>query len=224
MRVLPPSPSRRSSRIALLAVLLSTGVLAAGCGGGDGSSDASASASASPSADLPTGNVEVPSGVELTEAGAGLDFGKPAVVAYEPSTAKSSVLSLTVTQVRTGRIRDLAAYQLDARTKKSTPYYVDYTARNVGTGDLAGAAVPLYAVDADDSLVQPSSFTSAFTACPSTPLPKKFAKGAKTTGCLVYLLPDRGKLTGVSFRPVQEFAPITWTGDVEAPAKAASKG
>ena len=32
--------------------------------------------------------------------------------------------------------------------------------------------------------------------------------------CLVYLAPERGKLTAVSFRPTQEFDPITWTGKV----------
>ena len=64
---------------------------------------------------------------------------------------------------------------------------------NVGTGDLGGAAVPLFAVDGADSLIQPSTFTNAFDRCPSTPLPAEFAAGATTTGCLVYLLPDRGR-------------------------------
>ena len=221
MRVLPPSPSRRSSRTALLAVLVSSGLLVAGCGGGDASAGASASASTSPSASQPTTDVEVPDGVELTAAGTGLDLGQDAVVPYEPGGAGSdgSVLSLRVASVRTGTVKDLAAYQLDARTRRSTPYYVRWSAENVGTGDVGGAPVPLYAVDSDDSLVQPSSFTSSFTTCPSTPLPKKFGQGRKTSGCLVYLLPDRGKLTGVSFRPVQQVAPITWTGEVQPVAK-----
>ena len=35
-------------------------------------------------------------------------------MAYEPNTQRSSVLALTVDSVQTGRISDLAAYQLDA--------------------------------------------------------------------------------------------------------------
>ena len=34
------------------------------------------------------------------------------------------------------------------------------------------------------------------------------------TTCLVYLSPKHGDLTAVSFRPTQDFNPITWTGKV----------
>ena len=32
---------------------------------------------------------------------------------------------------------------------------------------------------------------------------------------MVYLAPDKGKLTAVSFRPSQEFDPIIWTGELD---------
>ena len=35
--------------------------------------------------------------------------------------------------------------------------------------------------------------------------------------CLVFLAPKKGDLTAVSFRPTQEYDPITWTGDLEKP-------
>ena len=37
--------------------------------------------------------------------------------------------------------------------------------------------------------------------------------------CLVYLAPNKGDLLAVSFRPVEEFNPITWSGAVKLPEK-----
>jgi hypothetical protein len=47
--------------------------------------------------------------------------------------------------------------------------------------------------------------------------------------CLVFLAPKKGDLTAVSFRPTQEFDPITWTGELQKPkppkpGKGKSKG
>ena len=33
----------------------------------------------------------------------------------------------------------------------------------------------------------------------------------------MFLSPQKGALTAVSFRPTQEFDPITWTGELQAP-------
>ena len=35
--------------------------------------------------------------------------------------------------------------------------------------------------------------------------------------CLVYLSPDKGDLTAVSWRPTEEDVPITWTGELVKP-------
>lgn len=223
-----PTPARRGSRAPrtlaprLLLPAFALALVVTGCGGSD-AGETPSKAATSPAADLPTGGVEVPEGVTPTEAGTSLELGETATVAYEPNTSKASVLDLTVTKVQTGRIADLAAFQLDAATKRATPYYVSVRVENVGTGDLGGAAVPLFAVDSEDTLVQPSTFTSAFDRCPSTPLPDEFGKGKKFTGCLVYLVPDGGELTAVSFRPLQTFEPITWEGKVQPPAPAKKK-
>ena len=46
--------------------------------------------------------------------------------------------------------------------------------------------------------------------------------------CLVFLAPNKGDLTAVSFRPTQDYDPITWTGELEKPeaepARASDKG
>ncbi|MEO5711836.1 MAG: hypothetical protein ABIQ59_18655, partial [Nocardioidaceae bacterium] len=66
-------------------------------------------------------------------------------------------------------------------------------------------------------------FTTSFKPCPSKSLPKKFPAGASLSTCLVFLSPDRGTLESVSYRPSQEFNPITWTGDLSTPKPAPKK-
>ncbi|HSK33981.1 MAG TPA: hypothetical protein VK903_10890 [Propionicimonas sp.] len=200
---------RRRARTALLSSLLVPALLLSGCGADD-----EAKPTAEPSLDLPKGDVEVPDGITLTKAGTELKFREPAVVAYEPNTTRNSVLSLAVDSVQAGRIADFADYQMDARTRKSRPYYVRYTVKNVGTGDLSRAAVPLLAVDNRNTLIQPSTFNNTFAKCPSLPLPAAFTGGKSFQGCLVYLVPDAGTLVQMSYRPLQAFEPITWQGTI----------
>lgn len=199
-------------------MLLGLALATAACGGDDPET-ASTPAPSEPGLELPTGDVEVPEGTALTEAGTTLDFGEAATVAYQAGRGRGSVVDLTVLGVRTGRVQDLAAFQLDAATRASTPYYVRVRVANVGTGDLARAGVPLFAVDGDDTLIQASSFTTSFEPCPSTPLPARFGPGARTTTCLVYLAPDGGELTAMSYRPQQRYEAITWTGEVQPPPR-----
>jgi hypothetical protein len=203
------------ARRALIVVLLAPALMLSACG-----SDGNAKPKAEPSANLPTGNVEVPDEIELTEAGTGLRFGQPAFIAYQPNTSRSSVISLTVNSVQQGTLADFAAFQIPAATRKSRPYYVRFAIKNVGTGDIGKMGVPLYAVDHTDSLVMPSSFTTRFAKCPSVPLPAPFGPGKTFAGCLVYFIPNGGTLVEMSYRPLQEFPPITWTGPIQPPATA----
>lgn len=199
---------------ALVTTVLAAALLLSGCGGASKDEP-----QAKPSTDLPTGNVQVPDEVTLTEGGSALRFRETATVAYEPNTQRSSVLEMSVDSVQQGRITDFAAYPLDAATKSSRPYYVRFRAKNVGSGDLSRAAVPLFAVNDTNALVQPSSFGNTFAKCPSRPLPDGFAPGESFKGCLAYLIPDDGTLTAMSFRPLQDFEPITWEGKVLPPVK-----
>ncbi len=217
-RVHPP----RRARSALIATLLAPALVLSACGGGD----PSAKPTATPTVDLPTGDVDVPEGVTLTPAGTTLAFTEPAVVAYEPNSQRSSVLSMSVDSIQTGQIADFGAYQLDDRAKTSTPYYVRVTVKNVGSGDLSRSAVPLLAVDTRNTLRQPSTFNNEFTKCPSKPLPAGFAPNMSVQSCLVYLIPSGGTLTEMSFRPLQAFEPILWKGDIApvvVPKKPAKK-
>jgi len=194
-----------------LVVLLVSSVALTGCGGNEKKPESK------PSVTLPTGNVNVPTGVTLTTAGTELKFGESANVAYEPNAERNSVLQMTVTAAEQGRIADLSAYVLDDRTKASTPYYVRVSVKNIGDGDVGQTPIPLWAVDGTNTLIQASTFTNSFTKCPSTALPTTFAPNATASACLVYLVPNHGSLTGVSFRPLQAFEPIVWKGTITPP-------
>ncbi len=96
---------------------------------------------------------------------------------------------------------------------------------NVGTGDLSRLGVPLYGVDASNTLIPPATFNNTFVPCPSTPFPQGFTTRKRLVACLVYLVPNGGTLRAVSYRPSQKYAGITWSGTIlpPVPDKAAQK-
>lgn len=206
--------------VRVAAVGLGLAVLLTACGGNEEPKDPETSATQGPG---DQNDVTVPEGVTLTEYGTELKFGESATVAYAPNEQRKTVLDLTVVSATKGTIADLAGYTLEERTRQSTPYYVRVKVKNVGVGDVGKTLVPLFLVDNRNTLISASSFTNSFAKCPSTPLPTTFAPNAEASTCLVYLAPDKGTLTGVSFRAVQEFAPIVWTGTVTEPKAPAKK-
>jgi hypothetical protein len=196
------------------AVALSAALLLASCGGDGEEAVEEPTVTTSPS---PSSTVSVPATAELTEVGADLSFGDTATVIYEPDQKSGTVLELTAEKAVQGSIDDFSGFILDDYTKSATPYYVDVAVKNVGEGDVGGAAVPLWGVDAQNTLLPPASFTTTFRKCPSERLPKEFGPDASFSTCLVFLAPDKGTMDAVSFRPNQEFDPIVWTGEIATP-------
>lgn len=225
----------RSRLLGLTVAALGTALVLAGCSGSKEEPDDAASASPSVSA-LPsqTPSLDVPAGIELTSQGAALELGDTATVAYEVDQSTVGVVDITVTDLRRTTFQEsFRGWKLDKQLQKANPYFVQARFRNLGETDLGGERPPLYVVDGDDTLVESSTFVTDFEACPSTDFPKKFGNGDKVERCLVFLVPDGGKLVAVSFRPTQEFNPITWSGDVlklgakrrgEEPAKPKTSG
>jgi len=203
---------------ALVAAALAGALLLAGCSGSD---DAGTPAGEGTGATAPapatsgTPYLPVPDGVELTEPGSQLSVGDHAVVAYEPRQDLVGALDIQVTRLEKTSIKDFSAWQLSDAMKRSTPYYVRARVENVGETDLGGRDVPLYVVNDDNVLLEPTPFASSFKPCASTPFPDTFKPGDTAKVCLVYLAPDHGDLVAVSFRPEETFNPITWTGEVE---------
>lgn len=214
--------------VSTVAALLSGAVLS-GCSGDSGgqvpNSDESVSVSPTPSAPTASASetpyLPVPDGIELTAQGTELKVGQRAVVAFEPRQNRVGVLDVRITRLeKTSFKESFVGWTLDAVTRSSNPYFVHATVTNAGSTELGGRRTPLYIVDGNNTLIEASSFAGAFKPCASTPLlPKKFGHGEKAKLCLVFLAPKQGKLTAVSFRPTQEFDPITWTGEIKKPKK-----
>lgn len=205
----------------LAALAVTAGLVLSGCSGGEPGAEESPSASNDASAtESPTADVSVPEGVEVSAQGSDLEFGDSAVVVFEPDQERSTLLELTVTSARKGRLDDFKGFILDDPYKrKANYYYVKVSVENVGEGDVGGAPVPLWGVNGENTLLPAVNFTTDFKKCASTPLPKKFETGDRIDTCLVYLSPDKGTLEAVSFRPDQAFDPIEWTGEIKPPKK-----
>ena len=157
--------------------------------------------------------------MELTEQGSSLDVGEKATVAYEVRQGVVGVLDLTVTRLeKTSFEESFVGWDLSAETKEAKPYFVRASVTNLGETDLGGLNLqPLYIVDGNNTLVEATSFASKFKPCEPGVLPEPFPTGASVDLCLVYLAPDKGDLTAVSWRPTEEDIPITWTGDLVKP-------
>ena len=209
-----PDPKRltlaRTAAVATVAVL---GL--AGCSkGGDAGSTPSASSSPSPST-----TVSIPAGEALTEQGSTLGFGDSATVVFEATKNAGTVLKLTVESARQGSLSDFKGFILDDTYKKKASYfYVKVKVENVGKGDVGGVPVPLWGVNGDNTLLPAVNFTTTFPTCASRALPSSFGPGDSLDTCLVYLSPDKGSLESVSYRPSQEFNPITWKGTIASSA------
>jgi hypothetical protein len=222
VRVHPPL---RRSALSFAVLTTVTALALAGCSadsaGKTEEKSPSASSSASPS---PSSTVAVPDGVDLTEQGTEVSFGEPATVIFEPTQDKGSVLQMTVKGVRKGTLADFKGFILDDAYKKNADYfYVTVQVKNVGEGDVGGVPVPLWGVNSANTLLPAVNFTTSFAKCPSKPLPASFPTDATLDTCLVYLSPDHGSLESVSYRPSQEFNPITWTGDITTPKPSPTK-
>ena len=213
---------RVGSSCATVLLVASVGLLA-GCSGDDkdpstdGSSSPSGSGSASESQSAGP-SLPVPEGVELSPEGSQLQVGETATVAWELRQGVVGVLDVTVTRLeKTSFKKSFAGWDLDQGQKNSNPYFVRVTVTNRGETDLGEKKVPLYIVDGTNTLVEATTFASAFTPCEPGVFPKTFKPGRKMNACLVFLSPKAGDLTAVSFRPTQAFDPITWTGELQKP-------
>lgn len=200
------------------AVAVAASLALAACGGTSHHTHSSSSSTPSGSASG-TGPASpylpVPSGVALTRPGSTLAPGETATVAWHPRQDVVAALRITVTSVqRTTFDQSFAGWQVPDSAKTMTPYFVTAQVTNVGAGPLGGVPVPLYGDSAAHTLVEPSSFAASFQPCTPGVLPTPFPVGASTTTCQVFLVPDAGELTGVTFRPTQDFTPITWAGGI----------
>lgn len=194
---------RAASVIVAATVSVLLAGLLTGCGG---SHPSDGGPSASPTA---TGHT-TPPGTELR-------LRQPAIVDWSPKAGVAGKLAISVDAMETTSFKQaFSGWKLDSQLQSRAPYFVRATVRNAGDTDLGGNDVPLWGLDADNNLVEPAAFTEAFKPCQPKTLPTPFPPGKSMQVCLVVLVPDQGRLEGVSYRPNEDFQPITWKGDLTA--------
>jgi hypothetical protein len=154
-----------------------------------------------------------------TEPGTELGFGDSALLAWQPTQDLAGELELSVDAVAEQRQSVFDGWARDEAMAAARPYFVTVTLTNVGDTDLGGQDVPLYLRDTDGTLGAPWTLGGDFTACQSGPLPVPFEAGAEAEMCLVYLVPDGGRVRDLVFEPTEAYDPITWSGDVEEPVR-----
>jgi hypothetical protein len=154
-----------------------------------------------------------------TEPGTDLRFGDAAVLAWRPTRDLAGALELTVETVAEQRRSVFDGWTRDEAMAAARPYFVTVTVANVGDTDLGGQDVPLYLRDTGGTLGAPWTVGGDFAACQSGPLPVPFEAGSEEEMCLVYLVPDGGRVRDLVFEPTEGYDPITWSGDVEEPVR-----
>lgn len=189
---------------AVILLSASIGAVAAGCGGDGGADD---SASPLPSSSIP-GIQSLPAAAATP--GTTLTQTKSAKVLFVLNHKRKGLISLAIDSVRTGSARDLANFVLDRQAKSSTPYYVDVTLSNVGGGNVGGAPVPLYGVNAHNTLLPAADLMGSFKSCQADRIPRHLGKGRSFSTCLMFLSPRHGELTAVEFQYASDVEPVTW--------------
>lgn len=154
---------------------------------------------------------DVPDGVTLTQGGTVLTEDESASVIYQVGSAATSAITVTVTEVRKGDIKDFTFFSLDDETKKSTPFYVKVTVKNEGPAGLGGAALPIYSHDSSNTIRDANQLVGDFKPCPNPALPKTFLPGSSADVCLVYLVPEGKALQSVDLQTGSAKDAITWT-------------
>ncbi len=211
-------PMRVRARLLALPAVLT--LVLTGCSGEgeDAPSGDASPAGESSSATAPEPYLPVPDGVELTSQGTALALGDTATVAWEPDQKTVGVLDIKVTSMEKASFKQFVGWDITKKIKKTSPYFVRATVTNAGEANLGSkkglVPVPLYGVDDQNRLIESSPFLGSFKPCDGAAFPEKFKSGATTKACMVYLVPDKGAIEAVSFRPDQEFNPIIWEGEV----------
>lgn len=176
-------------------------VLAAGC---------SSSTPKKEGVPVPEG-FQVPTGVELTKGGTKLIEDEPASVVYRVGDNAASAITVTVTSVRKGSIKDFRFFSLDSASKASSPFYVRVTVKNEGPAGLGGASLPIFAHDSGNTIFPPNELVGTFKPCPRPVLPKSFLPGSTAKLCLVYLVPKGKALQSVDLQTGSSADAISWS-------------
>jgi len=197
----------------LAALILAALALAFAACGSDGGG-ATASADGPTPADTP---VEVPSDSSAPDASDDgvMPLGKRAetdYIDYTGAAPKKSKLAVTIVKVRKGKISDLKDFDLDAKQKKTVPYYVDAKYENLGKSALTRHLIEPSIEDRDGEEYRPIQLivlSGTFKPCPEYS-DAKLKPGESFTGCSPVLLPKGKQFDRVRFEGDVTKDPLFW--------------
>jgi hypothetical protein len=190
----------------MVAVTLAAVLALAACGddskNDEGGSAATISTPAATTTATPTSTTDTTAtdgGEETSEGGETLAFGKRVIAPYvvygkTAGTQQNTRLGVTVLRVRKGKIADFKDFNLDAKQKKTVPYYVDVKYENLGKLKLQRFLMDPAIEDSDGAEYKPLNLivlSGTFKKCPE-PSKARLRPGDSFTLCAPVLLP-RGK-------------------------------
>lgn len=209
---LPPDPDPGGSRMyrwISIAAVLAVAVALAACGSTGGSAG---------QATVSTGDAGVQTGGKPAgDDGAGtLSLGKRAVTDYVDYGAKDqrpTKVGVSVVKVRKGNISDFKDFDLDAKERKTVPYYVDAKFENLGQFPLTRHLMRPSLEDSDGAEYRPITLivlSGTFKPCPDYS-DAKLKPGQSFTGCSAILLPKGKRFGRVRFEGDVTKDPIFWS-------------
>ena len=191
------------TRITLMATAAAALVLgAAGCGGGSGTVET-----------VPPDEVEI---AKAAPDGAVLPLGRGVRASFvdygTPHQATPTKVGVRVDAVRKGRIADFEGFSLDRKQRRSTPYYVDASFKNLGDFALSRNLLRASAEDARGREYRPTTLVvigGTFRKCPE-PSGEKLRPGRSFTACSVLMLPKGTRPDRVRFQGDVTAPPLFW--------------
>jgi hypothetical protein len=170
------------SRTSLVGLALAATLGLAACGDdSDEKSEPSEAAATTPAVTTPANTTTAapepaPAGADVSEAGEELAIGTRVVAPYTvygttaASQSQKTTVGVTVKKVRRGKISDFKDFNLDAKQKQTTPYFIDVKYENLGTLKLQRFLMDPSIEDSDGQEYKPINLIvvgGTFKPCPN---------------------------------------------------------
>jgi hypothetical protein len=205
-----------SVRASSIAVILVSALALLACGD-DTSNETSSAASAPATTAQPPATTPAATGDgDVSEAGETLALGTRVVAPYvvygKAGASQSTTLGVTVLKIRKGKISDFKDFNLDAKQKRTTPYFVDVKYENLGKLKLQRFLMDPSIEDAGGQEYKPLNLiilNGTFKKCPQ-PSRSRLRGGQSFTLCAPFLLPKGSTLERVRFQGDVTKDPYFW--------------
>jgi len=145
-----------------------------------------------------------------------LPLGRSAVSPYvdygTANQAKPTEVGVRVHTVRKGRISDFEGFDLDRKQRRSSPYYVEASFKNLGSFALSRSLLRASLEDEDGNEYRPTTVVligGTFRRCPEAPR-SDLRPGRGFTACSVVMLPKGASPGRVRFQGDVAKDPLFW--------------